>query len=230
VPAKPKFWHDIATGGTDHGRSPPQPSRWDPLTPQPPLRADIRATLVLAGPLVANQLTAMGATIVQILLAGHLGADVLGAVAVGTNVYFLALMAVVGTIMVVPPSVAQLDGAGRRGEIASLFRQAVWLALALGIVMAALLLFLAPPLVTALGVPPELRAEASGFLRAASFSLPALGLYLACRGVSEGLSMPRPAMVIALSSLLLLAPVGYALTHFLPLGAFGLGLAMTLVW
>ena len=82
------------------------------------LAGEAVATLCLALPLVAGQLAQMAGGVVEVMLAGHLSADVLGAVAVGNSVWMLALMALVGVMMAVSPSVAQLDGAGRRGETA----------------------------------------------------------------------------------------------------------------
>ncbi len=51
---------------------------------------------------------------------------------VGTAMFWLPMMIPMGTLMALPPSVSQLDGANRRGEIAPLFRQSLWLAAALG--------------------------------------------------------------------------------------------------
>src|SRR4249919_3084051 len=80
-------------------------------------------TLRLALPLMAGQLSAIGMNVVDVMLAGHLDAHTLGAVAVGTSVWSLALVAAIGVMLALPPSVAQLNGAGRRDEIGALFRQ-----------------------------------------------------------------------------------------------------------
>jgi len=191
------------------------------------------ATLRLAGPLIAGQLFAIGTNVVDAMLAGHLGAHVLGAVAVGTSIWTFPLMSIIGVMMALPPSVAQLDGAGRRDEVVPLFRQAVWLGLAVGVAMQLALWWLGPMLVVAMGVAPGLVADVTAFLRAISFGAPAIGLYMACRGFSEGLSMTRPTMMFGLVGLLLLGPIGYVLMYGglgLPgLGALGSGIATALV-
>ena len=79
------------------------------------LAQDLRATMRLALPLVAAQLTAVGGNLIDVVMAGHLGAHTLAAVAVGANIWSLPLMAIIGVMMAMPPSVAQLDGARRRG-------------------------------------------------------------------------------------------------------------------
>ncbi len=96
---------------------------------------ELRATAVLAAPIIAGELCYMGQNTVDILLAGHLDAHVLAAVSVGTNVWGLALMTAIGISYALPPAVARLDGAGRRGDSGAVFRQALWLGLAVGLLL-----------------------------------------------------------------------------------------------
>ena len=77
---------------------------------------EIRATVKLALPLIAGQLSAVGMSAVDVALAGHFNAHTLAAVAVGANVWVLGLVSAIGVLMALSPSVAQLDGANRRGE------------------------------------------------------------------------------------------------------------------
>ncbi len=100
---------------------------------RPRLLRELRETLRLAVPLVLGQLSAIGMNVIDALLAGHLDAHTLAAVAIGTSVWSLVIVAAIGVMMALPPSVAQLHGAGRRDAIGPLFRQALWLALALGV-------------------------------------------------------------------------------------------------
>ena len=194
---------------------------------------EARALLRLALPLVAGQLSGIGLQVVDNVLAGHLGPRVLGATAVGGNVFSLALMAIIGVMMALPPSVAQLDGAGRRQEVGPLFRQALYLALTLGVLLQQAVWWGGPALVAASGVDPGIGADAGAFLRAISLGLPALGLFVACRGLSDGLSLPRPGMIFGVLGLVLLAPVGYVLMYgrlgWPALGAVGSGIATALV-
>lgn len=193
---------------------------------------EIRATVRLALPLMLAQLASVGTNMVDAMLAGHHSAHVLGAVAVGTSVWSLATFSGIGVMLAVPPSVSQLDGARRRGEIGALFRQALWLALAVG----ALLWFAvrhATPLIALIGVTPSLRGEVGAFLDAISWGAPALTGYFALRGLSEGLSITRPSMYFAFGGLTVLAPLGYVLMFgklgLPPQGARGCGIATALV-
>ncbi|MGB7478698.1 MAG: MATE family efflux transporter [Burkholderiaceae bacterium] len=196
------------------------------------VRQEILATIRLALPLILAQLAAFGSNVVDAVLAGHVSAHVLGAVAVGTSVWSMALIFAVGMMMAVPPSVAQLDGAGRRHEVGAVLRQALWLALAIGV-----LLWFAVRhcgwLIDLIGVAPGLRDEVQRFLLAISWGAPAMTIYFALRGLSEGLSLTRPSMVFGFGGLALLVPLGYVLMFgkfgIPPQGAHGCGLATAIV-
>jgi MATE family multidrug resistance protein len=193
---------------------------------------EVGATVRLALPLVAAQLAAVGTNVVDAVLSGHFSAHVLGAVAVGTSVWTLAIVSGIGVMMAVPPSVAQLDGARRRPEVGAVFRQALWLAVMLGV----LLWFgvrHAEPLVNLIGVTPSLRHDVNEFLHAISWGAPALACYFTLRGLSEGLSLTRPSMMFSLGGLAVLAPLGYVFMFgklgLPPQGARGCGIATALV-
>lgn len=194
---------------------------------------DLRATLRLALPLIASQIAGFSTNIVEVVLAGHLGPEVLGAVAVGNNVWMVPLMGVVGIMMAVPPSIAQLDGAGRRGEVAAMFRQGLFLAIALGL-GAGVMVFAVSGLVgPVFGIDQALHADITGFLRAIACGGPALGISVACNGLANGVSRPRVPMLGSISAVILLVPVAWALMYgrlgMPALGAFGSGLANTIV-
>jgi len=195
---------------------------------------EIGATVRLALPLMLTQLAAIGSNVIDTLLAGHVGAHVLGAVAVGTNIWSLAIVSGIGMMMALPPSVAQLDGAGQRAEVGAVFRQALWLALGMGV----LLWFgvrHAAWLIDLIGVTPSLRDGVQDFLQAISWGAPALTCYFALRGLSEGLSLTRPSMYFSLGGLALLVPLGYVFMFgklgLPPQGARGCGIATaTVLW
>ena len=95
------------------------------------LASEARATFVLALPVVVAQLLSVAMNVADTVLAGHLDTRVLAAVAMGYQVWVLALLIVIGLMLAVTPAVAQLDGAGRRAETGGVLRQALWIALAL---------------------------------------------------------------------------------------------------
>ena len=192
------------------------------------LRREMRVSFALALPLVLSQLSSMAMNIVDTVLAGRYGPVTLAAVGVGSAVWSVVILVNIGVLMAVPPTVSQLNGAGRRGEIGAVFRQALWLALMLGLalilVVRAGAVALAP-----LGITPEARPEAEAFLQAISWGAPGLALYFCLRNLSEGVAWTFPSMVAGLCGLAGLVPLGYALMFVADLGAAGLGYAVAMV-
>lgn len=199
---------------------------------RPRIARELWETAVLALPLVVSQLSAVGMNAIDAVLAGHHGAATLGAVAIGASIWSLALVVAIGVTMAVPPSVAQLDGAGRRDAIGPLFRQALWLALGLGLLLW-LALRGAIPLVRVIGIDPVLVDDVAGFLRAVSWGAPALAAFFTLRGMSAGIGITRPTMYFSLMALVLLGPIAWVLLHggygIPAMGAAGIGAATAIV-
>jgi multidrug resistance protein, MATE family len=193
---------------------------------------ELRASARLAAPLIAGHVSTGLIGLVDALIAGRHGTATLAAVSVGTALFWLPLLVPMGTLIAVPASVSQLDGAGRRDQIGPLFRQALWLALAMGLAMFAFL-SMAPLALEPLGIAADIRPGATAFLHGLRWGVPALSLFLCMRYLCDGLHFTVPTMVLGFGGLLLLVPVGYGLTFGLgglpALGAGGLGFASALV-
>ncbi len=193
---------------------------------------ELRASARLAAPLIAGHVSTGLIGLVDALIAGRHGTATLAAVSVGTALFWLPLLVPMGTLIAVPASVSQLDGAGRRDEIGPLFRQAMWLSLLLGLAMFAFL-SLIPLALEDFGIAPEIRPGATTFVHGIRWGVPALALFLCMRYLCDGLHHTIPTMLLGFGGLLLLIPTGYGLTFGLAglpaLGAGGLGLASALV-
>lgn len=183
----------------------------------PRLHRELRETLRLATPLVLGQLSAIGMNVVDTVLAGHYDAPTLAAVAIGANVWSLAIVAAIGVMLAMPPSVAHRYGAGECEPIGALLRQALWLAMFIGIGLFFAVRH-AGALLRVMGIAPDIAEHAQQFLHAISWGAPALTGYFALRGFSEGLSLTRPTMYFGAFGLVLLAPIGYVFMY----GGFGL--------
>lgn len=192
---------------------------------------ELRATARLSAPLVVAQLSAMGMNVVNTVLAGRDSTASLAAIGVGAPVWSVVILLCIGVLMAVPPTVAQLVGGGHPQRVGPVLRQALWLALALGV----LLFFamrLAPSLLAAF-IAPELLPGVTAFLHGIAWGAPALALHLALRYTAEGMGWTLPTMLVGLAGLALLLPLGWALLRGLgplpALGPGGLGLATALV-
>jgi MATE family multidrug resistance protein len=183
----------------------------------PRLASEIRRTGLQAGPLVIGHLATASIGFVDSVIAGHHGTATLAAVSVGTALFWLPMMVPMGTLMSLPPAVSQLAGSGRRDEIGALFRQALWLSLALGLALFAFLSVVGAAL-EPMGIAPDIRHGARGFLDGIRWGVPALTFYLCMRYLCDGLHWTLPTMLFGFGGLLVLVPLGFALTY----GAFGL--------
>jgi multidrug resistance protein, MATE family len=196
------------------------------------LLRESRASVRLALPLMLAQLSLMSMNVVDTVLAGHHGAASLGAVAVGSALWSMVMLILLGVLMVVPAFVAQLVGAGRRADTAPLFRQALWLGLLLSLPLF-LLVRSTVPLLLGIGIEPEQVPLIDGFLKGVSWGTPAVAVFMVQRGLSDGLSLTRPGMYFGLLGLALLVPLGWAMMFgrlgFDEGGPAGLGRATAVV-
>lgn len=196
--------------------------------------AEIRRTLQLALPVMVGQLAVFSMSFVDTVMSGRLpNRDVaLAALGIGGAVWSSMLMFVLGTLMVVQPSVAQLDGALKKREAASQTRQALWIALALAVPYF-LLCYFSEPLLTAFRIDPVIVPTSAAYLRAMSWGAPALCLVLLLRFFSEGTGHTRPTMLYGVTGALLNIPLNYVLMFGklgLPaLGTVGCGIATSIV-
>ena len=194
----------------------------------PRFSTEIRATGLLALPLVLGHVSTGLISFVDNVIAGHHGTDTLGAVTVGTALLWLPMLVPIGTLISLTASVSQLHGAGAHERIAPLFRQALWLSALLSLVMFAFL-SVVPALLPAMGIAAEIIPGATGFLHAVRWGVPALTFFFCMRYLTEGMHWTLPTMLLGFGGLLVLAPLGWALANGrlgLPeLGATGLGIA-----
>lgn len=191
-------------------------------------RKEVGATGLLALPLVLGHVSTGLISFIDNVIAGHHSTHTLAAVTIGTALLWLPMLIPIGTLISLTASVSQLHGAGREREIGPLFRQALWLALGLGLIMFAFL-SVVPPLLPAFGIAADIVPGATAFLHAVRWGGPALTLYFCMRYLSEGMHWTLPTMLIGFGGLLVLAPLGYVLANgklgFPELGAEGLGIA-----
>lgn len=201
----------------------------DAATTSPPtLTLEVRRTFTLALPLILAQLAQMSMSFVDTLMVGRLGNASLAGIALGSSIFFLALIICSGVLFAVGPTVSQAFGAGDLETAGRAAQQSFFLALLL-LVPALLLFWQVGPLLARLGQEPQTAALATGYIQAIAWGfLPAL-LTTGLRGLLEGISNPRPVMFIALAGVGLNVFANYTLMFgnfgFPALGLVGTGWA-----
>lgn len=133
----------------------------------PTWRAELRATLRLALPVVAVQVGMMLMGVVDTMMVGRVSAEALAAVALGT-LYFHGVTAFgVGTLLALDPLVAQAVGARDPPTVARAVQRGLVLAAVLSVPLA-LAMLPAGGVLRALGQPEAVLPFAAGYVRASA--------------------------------------------------------------
>jgi MATE family multidrug resistance protein len=190
-----------------------------------------RRMVVIALPVIANNLLTVGMQLTDTVLAGRLSPDALAAVSVGGSVFVPFFLLAMGIIGALSPVSAQLYGAGRVQAIGPRARQAAWIAIALAALLMTGFRFL-EPLYRLASVGTGLASVSEAYVSALSWGLPAIFLYLVLRFASEGIGHTRPMLYVALAAFLINIPFDYWFIYGglgLPsMGAVGAGYATAL--
>lgn len=176
------------------------------------VRLELRSLLALALPIMIAQLATTAMGFVDAVMAGRVSPRDLAAVALGNSIWIPVFLLMTGTLLATTPKVAQRVGAGTFGEIGPLVRQALWLALVVGL-SASLILINAEPILHLMKVDPELIGPCMEYLHGIASGMPAVALYYVLRCFSDALGRTRPSMVMGLCGLALNIPINYVFIY-----------------
>ena len=195
-------------------------------------RFELKQLFHLMFPILITQFAAAGFGLIDTIMAGHMSAEDLAAIAVGVGLWIPVLLLFSGIMIATTPLVAEANGARTPEKIPSIVRQSLWVALLLGII-AMLVLQTMPLLLPILGVPETLLPKASLFLHAIAFGMPAYTMYSTLRGYSEALGYPRPITLISLLTLVVQIPLNFIFMYGIGpiphLGSAGCGFATAIL-
>lgn len=198
----------------------------------PEIKKESSKLLKIGIPIVGTQLLGMGLHVTDTIMAGRLSAADLAGVAVGNALYQPVILFGMATLVAINPIVSQYLGARKFFEIGKSVRQMLWLVLFLAIPSFFLIRNLDFVLHFA-GVDSEIIPLSTKYIKAVSWGIPGLLIFAGLRYFSEGLAVTKPAMYLALLTLLLNIPADYILMYgklgFPALGAEGTGYATTFV-
>lgn len=188
-----------------------------------------RRILALAVPALGSLLAEPLLILVDSAVIGHLGTGELAGLAVASTVLITAVGLCVFLAYATTAAVSRRAGAGDLPGALQLGMDGIWLALALGIVLAAGVWVGAPALAAALGEPGQVAEHAVTYLRWSAPGLPGMLIVLAATGALRGLLDTRTPLWVAGAGAVLNAAL--TLTFVLVLGwgigGAGLGTAIT---
>jgi len=154
-------------------------------------------------------------------IIGHLGTTQLAGLSVASaillNAVFLCIFLAHGTTA----AVARRAGAGDLRRAYTLGIDGIWLAVSIGIALAALGLVLAPTLVDLLGASRDATPYALTYLRISLLGLPAMLVVLAATGALRGLKDTRTPLLVTGLAALANVPLNLVLVYPLGLGVAG---------
>lgn len=190
-----------------------------------PLRDKVREELAglgrLAWPVVVAELGWMAMGLVDTAMVGRVSAVAMGAVAVGSNVFFLFMVGGMGVLFGLDTVVSQAIGA-RRPELA---HRALIQGLALAVASSLLLtagMFAAGHALGWIGVTSDVLPIARGYLEVVALSMLPCSVFMALRRYLQAMNLVRAFMVSVIAANVLNVFVNWVLV-FGNLGAPALG-------
>lgn len=160
---------------------------------------ELRAMLHLAAPLVLAELGWMAMGIVDTMVVGRVSAEAMGAVSLGSIVFYTAGVFASGLLLGLDTLVSQAFGAGDRDDCRHSFINGIWLALSLAAPVM-VLVWASIPLLARLGIDPAVLSQTRPYLRAIDWSTLPLLLFVCCRRYLQALNIVRPIMITLLTA------------------------------
>ena len=181
------------------------------------LKEEVFKTLRLAYPVIIGQLGIIMMGVVDSLMVGQLGSVPLAAASLGNSIIFIILIIGIGSSIVVSPIVAILVGGKRFSECGTYFRQSLVVNIVLSLIMIVIIL-LGVNFIYLLNQPTEIIEQTIVYMTIVGLSAFPLMIYQTYKQFIEGLSIMKPAMIIAITANLINAGANWILIF----GKFGL--------
>lgn len=195
-----------------------------------PWREEIRATLVLAWPMILTNLAQVAMTATDVAIIGRLGPNELAAGALGSNLYFAALIFGLGLSYATAPMMAAELGRRKHSvrDVRRTVRQGLWLSVLISIPLW-IILWNGEVILLAMGQKPELAEQAGLYVRCLQWAILPFYGYIVLRSFISALERPGWALAVMIVAVLLNALANWVLVFghlgFPALGIAGSGIA-----
>ena len=194
-------------------------------------RAEVLATLRLAGPLAVTQLAQMAINTTDVLMLGWLGPEPLAAASLGLALFYFLFVSGMGVVTGASPLLAQAVGSRQTLRVRRLVQQGFLLTVATAVPLM-LVASQGRPILLLLGQDPALVDETHRFLQVLLWSMPGMLGVVFLRCFTTAFGAGRPVLAATLMALPLNALLAYGLIFGgfgMPrLGVVGAGLASAL--
>jgi MATE family, multidrug efflux pump len=162
-------------------------------------RAELRAMARLALPLIMAEVGWMSMGVVDTMMVGRVSADAIGAVSLGTMIFYTVGIFASGLLLGLDTLVSQAFGAGNLDDCRHSLINGIWLSLFL-IAPVMLIIEACNPLLAAMGIDSGVLRDTRPYLRALNWSAPSLLLYFGFRRYLQSINLVRPVMITLITS------------------------------
>jgi len=164
-----------------------------------PRKTELRAMFALAAPLMLTELGWMAMGIVDTMFVGRVSAEAIGAVSLGTSVFYAIAIFASGLLLGLDTLVSQSFGAGEAEDCHHSLISGIWLALFLipG-VMVAVWLFV--PALGTFGINASVLQATTPYIRALNWSTAPLLLFFCLRRYLQSIDIVRPILVTLITA------------------------------
>lgn len=183
------------------------------------------ALLALAVPTFGQLVAEPTFVLIDTAIVGHLGESALAGLALGSTVILTAVGLCIFLAYATTSQVARHFGAGRMREGLQAGIDGLWLALAIGAVLATVLFAFAEPLCWLLGGRGEDLAQAVAYTRPVVLGAPGMLLVYATNGLYRGLQKVTVTLVVAVAGAVLNTVLDVLFVIALGWGVAGSGIA-----
>ena len=161
--------------------------------------SEFRSMLHIALPVVAAELGWMAMSVVDTMMVGRLSAEAIGAVSIGTVLFYAVGVVGTGMLLGLDTLVPQAFGANKLEECHRWLFHALGMALTLGVALM-LPLFLAVDFLPQAALDPDVAVHAASYTKALLWSTVPLLVFMAFRHYLQGMNHVRPVMAVMLSA------------------------------
>jgi MATE family multidrug resistance protein len=199
-----------------------------------PVYSELKSLIKLAAPVSLAQLSLVGMSATDVLIAGRASTLDLAGMNLGANIWHMIILFFMGIGFATQPLVAKRFGAKDEAGVKHQLHQSIWMCLALGII-AMITVWAAAWGFQFIDFEAQMALIARNFLLAISLCAIPMSLMPAVRGTLEGMSLTRVVFLINFAAFLINIPLDYVLVNglygFPKLGGVGCAWAtVTLMW
>lgn len=164
-------------------------------------RSEVRRLVSLAWPVMLAHFQWLALNLIDTAMVGRFSTTELAYLGAGRILHWTGIVVCMGLISGVTVLTARADGAGDHHRCGAILRQGIAYAIAIGGLALSILYLSGATILRLIDVPADMVAGGAGFMRILALAYVPNLVAIACHYFLEGISRPRPVMVISLSTL-----------------------------